>query len=400
MKNYNNRFLRRAFILVSVFTLISTEVLLAQTHFRSFIDLFDRFNPELEAQRSKGEAQKVGYFVGLNPPDPEIGINYLRPQPRISDRRLDFSISQEFEFPTIYISKQRLANAQSLQVDQTLAVQRAELMQEALELYIQWNYHVYYGEFLEEQLRLAEGLQSASERRFNLGETNILERNKARLQTISIRKEWELNKIEGAYFKDRTIALLGGGNSVELPMMDKNFSPLEHLQPVPSERGNVLLTALDQERIISGHERSLAASAHLPTMSVGFMREQDIEVDFRGLTFGVSIPIWQPKNRLKHAKLKEIAVQKEFEATSQQIVNEENALYKKLRALAATIDELRKMVEKSVNLDLAAKSYELQNISITDYLLEMNMYRELTEQMLQAELEFLKTLAAYEKWRL
>lgn len=362
----------------------------------------DRNNTQLQAIQQGIVSEKAGNRVGLNPDDPRVGINYLRPNPRLSDRRLDFEITQELEFPTVYGWRKKVARQQDMVLDQHYLVQRSEIMSLALQTWLEWVYLGEKQQMLRSQQEHADQLATAYQRAFDAGKINVLERNKARLHATNANKAVEFNQIEleSAW---NTLLRLNGGRPFTTALPEQY--PADWLLPASFEDWfaqvtgrSGLLQALSDELEVSRTQESLAKAMKLPNLSVGFMREQDIEVDFRGVTFGLSIPLWQNQHRSKHARLQTLAQESRIFDAQQQFELEQQHLFRKAAALKNQSTELQEILRESKEPILLRRALELGEINLVDYLVEQSMYYELQEKALQAELEYYQVQAEMRKW--
>lgn len=368
----------------------------------NLINSLDSNNTTLKSYRAVIEAEKISNRVGINPDDPQVGINYLRPNPRLSDRRLDFEISQELEFPTVYGHRRKVANSKDQVLDMNYHIQRSEILSEGLEIWAQWFYYYQNKAILELQKTHAIQIAEAFQKSFNAGQINVLERNKARINQINKSKDFELNEIELQSAYNELVAKNGGKPIKDLPVVQPDWQlPNTFEEWINQSRENsVLLQTLSTELAANQAQEKLAKAMQLPNFQIGFMREQDIEVDFRGVTFGMSIPLWQHKNRNKHARLQTQAQETLLFHTTQQQEIEQRNLFLRAQTLSQQVEELKVVANESNSPELLKKALDLGEITLVDYLVEQSMYYELMEKILQAEKDYLSTQILLRKWLL
>src|SRR5690606_3431553 len=126
--------------------------------------------------------------------------------------------------------------------------------------------------------------------------------------------------------------------------------------------------------------------------------EQDIEVNFRGITFGMTIPLWQKKNTTKATKLSTQALIGMEENTREQYVMSIDALQKRVSELYNIMNELESTISETRGLELLKKALDLKEITILEYLVEQSMYFELTQKYLESKLSYHIALAELYKW--
>lgn len=367
---------------------------------RQLIAELERNNTQLQALQHAVTAEKAGNRIGLNPDDPQMDINYLKPNPRLADHRLDYSISQEFEFPTVYGWRKRVARGQDAVLDQHYLVSRAGIVGQALQTWLQWVYHRQQQQMLGLQYGHAAQLAEAYQRAFEAGSIAVLERNKARIHAANLRKSLELGEIELTAAWNELMRLNGGQAFGQLPQEYPDWALPASFTDwyVEISGSSPELDALSAQLDVHRDEQRLASAMRLPRFSVGYMREQDIEVDFRGVTFGLSLPLWQHQNRSKHARLQSQAQESLLQDARIQFRLEQQHAYQKALALQQHSQEIRQLLNESSGPDLLKKALDLGEITLVDYLVEQSMYYELQEKLLEAELEYYRTLAEMRKW--
>lgn len=370
--------------------------------FTNLIAELESNNTALQALKQALIAQKAGNRVGLNPADPEVGISYLRPNPRLSDRRLDFEISQELEFPTVYGHRRKVANQQDEVLDLQYRLERNEVLSQALQLWVDWLYYHRNREALELQKSHAHQIALAFQQAFEAGQINILDRNKARIHEINTVKAAEFNEIELQSALYELTELNGGKSLGNLPILWPNWDLPDRFEEWMAnvESQSVLLQTAQQDLSTYQAQEKLAKAMQLPHLQVGFMREQDIEVDFRGVTLGMSIPLWQHRNRSKHARLQTRAQESIVHHTMQQQELEQRRLFLKAKTLKTQAEELKAIVQENTTPELLRKALDMGEITLVDYLVEQSMYYDLMDKSLEAEREYLSVQVQLRKWLL
>jgi len=114
---------------------------------------------------------------------------------------------------------------------------------------------------------------------------------------------------------------------------------------------------------------------------------------FHGLTVGLSIPLWENKNTLKHAKANAIALESIARDNKTQFYNQLKALHTKAISLQKNVKNYRVKLLKFSNSDLLKTALDKGEISLIDYILELSIYYESVNKQLELERDMNKTLA-------
>ncbi len=128
------------------------------------------------------------------------------------------------------------------------------------------------------------------------------------------------------------------------------------------------------------------------------MSEKAVGQHFQGVTVGVSIPLWENRNRVKQAKIQTSATSATFEDSKIQFYNRLQALYQKAVALQQNAQKVRQAIDNNNNEPLLKKALDAGEISLLDYLLEIEFYYNAINKALEAERDF--ELTAAELWAL
>lgn len=402
MKRYPKHILKPFFVFItSLFVWLTNHPVQAQESYRWLVQSIDSSNTALLAYQKRNEAQKMQNRTGLTPSNPEVDVNYLRSNPRLPGHRLDYSISQSFDFPSVYSYKKKVATEQNALVDQDYRIFRANLINRAINTYLQWVYYNQLGTVLKKQKEYAEDIASSYQKKFENGAINILERNKARLNAVSAQKEFEINDIA---LRNTYQELIRYNQGRPFPHLSPEFPPIQALVTGPEYNEATLLDhnnelqSLDQEVELSETQLKLVNAQTLPQFNIGYMREQDIELEFRGLTFGMTIPLWQHKNTKKQARLNSQALKQVREDARSQYALEVRAAQERLNGLYRIMQDLESIISQTRGLELLNRAFDLQEITILEYLMEQSMYSELTQKFLETRMNYHVTLAELHKW--
>ena len=126
----------------------------------------------------------------------------------------------------------------------------------------------------------------------------------------------------------------------------------------------------------------------------------DICITFNGVHFGISIPLWEHKNRVKQSKAYALFTEIKLEQHRIDHKFEIRELYKRYETLKASRAEYKTVLDALSMEKLLQKSLELGQISFTEYALEMEYYYSAFDQYLQLEKELHLTVAELFKHQL
>jgi outer membrane protein TolC len=109
--------------------------------------------------------------------------------------------------------------------------------------------------------------------------------------------------------------------------------------------------------------------------------------------FGVSIPLWENKNKQKYAEAQVEASLLVLEDSKVQFYNRLRSLYLKASVMQQNIAQYRREIEASRNDLLLQKALDSGEISLLSYLLEIGYYYDALVKALENEREYQLVLA-------
>jgi len=360
----------------------------------------ERNNTTLQALAQHIKAEKLGARVGLLPENPELGFGVLSGRPSSLGRRRDFSVTQLLDFPLAYVHKQQLAGERGRQLDWEWQKRRRELLLEARLLALDLVHANALQKELEKRLASAREMAQAVETRFERGEANILELNKAKLHLLNCREQVEHNDIQRRALLD-DLGRLNGGQAIELP--DAAF-PVARVPEefaawfAEAEKGDPQLQGLRSEVRLLELQTKLDRSLGLPKLAIGYMSETTTGERFQGVTLGFSLPLFEKANVIRRDKAQAAAMRLVEADERMQFYQQMKSLHARTVALQQAVGEFRSGLASLDNAPLLRKALDKGEISLIEYVLELSLLYESTEHLLQEELNLARALAVLRQY--
>ena len=359
----------------------------AQNNMNTVFAEIENNNTTLVALKQHGEAESIGNKSGIFIPNPEAEFNYLWGSPGIIGARTDFRVTQSVDFPTAYGFKNRISD---LKNEQLLLEYRKEWYSIRLQAKLQYFEVVYHNALIEELTnREAHARQIAQsyQSKLEVGETNILEFNKAQLNLLNVSKMLELAKIERNVHLT-ALARLNGGIAMEVT--EKEFQPV--VLPIgfdqwisQAESQNPMLAWIKKDIEISRKQIGLSEAMALPKLLAGYMSESVVGEKYQGMSFGVSIPLWENKNQVKYAQARWKAMESVAADHRVQFYNHLKSLYDKAAALQQNVAGYRESLHQFANAGFLKTALDKGEISLINYITEFSFYYESISNLLSLE---------------
>ena len=385
-------------LIISILLISGGVAARAQSGYETVLHQIEANNTTLAALRQQTEAEKLGNRTGLLPVNPEVEFNYLWGSPSVIGNRYDINIKQTFDFPTAYAYRSKIANLQNANAELLYKAERLTVLLAAKQVCIEL---VYYNALAREyavRLKNAELIAVTYQTKLEQGATNRLEYNKAQLNLTTV--QTEIAQIDAA----RTVLLselkrLNGGKEIVFAteVYPTNTLPANFEDwYTTAESKSPVLQYVSRQIEIYKQEIKLNRAMGLPRFSAGYMSEKVVGEHFQGVTVGISIPLWENKNRVKQAKEQAQASEAIFEDNKVLFYNHLQTNYIKADALQQNAQKIRHSLSMYGNEPLLKKALDVGEISLLNYLLEIEYYYDTVNKVLEAERDY--ELTAAELW--
>ncbi|MDR0421302.1 MAG: TolC family protein [Prevotellaceae bacterium] len=380
--------MKKLIIIILLFTAVYSA--LAQNEYEQILQQIETNSATLNALRLETEAKKLNNRTGIYLSNPEVEFNYLWGKPSETGTRKDISIKQSFDFPAVYINKNKISKLENSNVELEYKSERINLLLSAKQTCIQLTYYRLLAKEYKTRLQNAKDIAVAYQIKLDKGEANAIENNKAQLYLHSVENEIKNIETEQNSLLSELTQLNGGKeilfsvDTFAIKQLPLNFEQWY----AQAEAKNPLLQYIKAQIEINNRQVALNKSLTLPKFTAGYMREQVTGQRFEGISIGISIPLWENRNRVKQAKMQTKASTATFEDKRIQFYNSLQNLYAKAVNLQQVVEKYQKSLSEYNNERLLKKALDAGEISLLDYLLESQYYYELFTRMLESGRDF------------
>lgn len=373
-----------------------------QDLYMPILEQIEQNSTTLNALQEQMKAQKLSNKTGLTPADPEVEFGYLWGSPIAIGDKKDVSVSQTFDFPTVYAQKNKLSNLQNNSAEYEYKSQRMELLLTAKTTCIELIYYNALYELYSRQLDNARQIAETYEKMQTSGNANRLEYNKAMLNYTDFDNETKRVNLERKRLLSELTSLNGGipitfdTKVFETPSLPSDFESWYTV----AEARNPALQYLKSQVDVSNRQIQLSQALSLPKFSIGYSGEFVKGEEFQGITIGMSIPLWENKNQIKQAKAAAKASEQIEKDAKMQYYNRLKNLYEEISQLQENIIRYNTVLNQNDNEELLFKAYNGGELSLLDYLLEIEYYFDAQNKRLQAERDLELALASLNAYQL
>jgi len=352
----------------------------------------ERNNKQLQAFQSYMESERFDLKLPFYLPNPVVSAYYLPIGSKSSGAYSEFQISQSFEYPTVYTTGKNLIDHQIRQLQLEYNVMRQEVLLPAKKYCFDLIFLNKRKKVEENRVRQARQVLEYTQVLFKKDQVGILDLNKARIAWMQ--DQFTIEQIENEQQNIlRVLQKLNGGEEINFDQMDytedftiPGFDSLWQQKRVVDPS----LTVLALSEVVSLEQIKLAKARLMPSLTAGLNYQGVMGLHYSGFYGGVSIPLWNRKDKINSAEANyqyqqsySTAQKVEVYSTFVQQFNHYEILLDKFNAYQSTLSG----IDSEALLLIAYQSGE---ISFVEYFMEQQFYRNAYDKMLQMESKLLK----------
>ena len=389
----------------------------AQEGMEAILQQIARNNKALQANTQLIASQKLESKATNNLANPTLSYSHLWDSDDKNITVGELVISQSFDFPSLYATRNRVSRLKSTALDAQSAAVRQQVLLQAQQLCLDIVLLHQQQQLLDERLKNAEELAQMYAERLKTGDANALETNKINLELLNVRTESRTNattlqnKLKELTALNGNLPLAPGRPQPEPAMPAPDALELTHYTPTPLPADftpvlNELLTAdpalqaLQHESAAARKQVSVSKQGWLPQLELGYRRNTETRHPLNGIVVGFSFPLFENRHQVKMAKSQALNVDYQKEDALLQASSALWQLYDEARSLQQSIDEYKETFARQRDLSLLRKALEGGEISMIEYFVEVSVVYQSKANLLLLENQYQKVMAQMYKSRL
>lgn len=360
-------------------------------------------NKELQANNQLTVSKKLEAKLDNNLPDPSVSYVHQYGNREGMGIQGELVASQSFDFPSVYVHKNKLAKSKAASFDRQGAEFRQQILLQAKELCLDLVLLNQQKALLDQRRQNAEQLAELYEMRLETGDANILETNKINLELLNAKTEARMNE-SARIAKLQELATLNGGISIEFT--DTTYAPVEDIlsfEELCSEAvtSNPQLLTLKSEQVAARRQLSVSKSKGLPGFELGYRLNMATGGErFNGFLVGVTIPLFSNRNNVMQAKAQSLYTDLQLESAKTTVESGLHQLYNQSVALKTSMDEYDTVLKSQNSLALLNKAIQTGQISMIEYFVDVTTYYQSMQNYMQLQNEYQKVMAQLYKYKL
>lgn len=371
----------------------------AQESVGNILEMVAKDSPRLKAASEATRADQAdnARIRSLEAPEFEVGV--LWGNDNVGNRN-DISITQSFDLATLSGKKGNLATALDLQSSLRYQAELTDVIYDARILLSDIVYYNNLIETLTSYQSAMEVLLNKTERSLMAGEATAMDMGKVRLQLSSARTATSMAATERTALIE-SLRTISGHSDVDFTGFsfecDKPSGDIDSWLNAVVENNPIMLYA--ESRVRSDElQLDIDKMAWAPKLDVGYMAELARDEKYRGVTVGVSIPLWSNAQNVRRSRAVVSQARADGEWQRQELMTRATNAWNRAHTLDRIASESQTALEQSDTRALLDRALESGELSVLDYLLELGMYYDAVKENLKVQQEYhhaLSDLARY-----
>lgn len=401
MRKYSNKML---LLLCAAVIALMSDVAYAQGSIESILAGIEKNNVELQALRKRTDSEQSGFKSERALDAPEVSFDYLWGSPADIGNRKDISVTQSFDIAALSGVRGKLALSRTDLSELQYKIERQRIMLEAKKLCIRVVYCNAMSRELSERLNLAETLAQTSREMVTRGEIDPSEANKAQMSFLAQKSACVRNDVE---LKSLLTGLKRMNGGIPVEITDAEYSSAEVLPAdfdawyADASSSSPALSYLHKNVEVNANASKSVKMSNYPKLTAGYMAELVKGSNFRGLTLGLSIPLWSVRSKTRQANLSYEAAVLEEKDASEQLYADFSKQYDEAVGLHQLCEALSSSLAESASALLATESKFLSGeISMLDNIMEHSLYYSIVDEYLAAQRDYRLSIAGLSVWKL
>tara|TARA_Y100001947_G_C10293161_1_gene283780 strand:+ start:1 stop:1050 length:1050 start_codon:yes stop_codon:yes gene_type:complete len=348
------------------------------------------------------DSQNLGNKTVNNLQDPEVSAFYLPFGEHETSDYYEFQVSQRFEFPTVYGARSKRIKKQKELLELEYESMRQEVLLAAKKQLLELQILRKRENLEEKRVEQARQVYNQIQRLFDAEQIGILELNKAKVAWLQ--EQFMLDQIN-IRIRNTLLELqkLNGGNAIEAEQVQLFEDPeLAEMQTLWEEKlsEDAEVQQLKARENLAQQQVKLEKNKILPDLSIGYNYQGVNSSNYSGIMGGISIPLWNSRNKVKAAEANLEYTQANAGAETAELYTRFQENYRQYQLLQKKFQEYQVTFKDLNSEELLFKAYELGELSFLDYYREVEFYRQAYNTMLEMEKELLQLKAELLKHQL
>lgn len=372
--------------ILTIILIMCANTIFAQYAYQNVLDTIEANSTVLAAHHKQMEADRLENDAYALVENPEIEAGYKFGS---EGNKVEIGIGQTLEFPTVYSNQNKIIKMTDQVIAMQYEIDRMSVLTEAQNICTELIFCKTKIDLFKQNYDNAVKIADAYQKMMELGECNILDYNKAKMNLANAKNSYDLETIHYDNLM-ANLKTMNGGKDVDFTYEDYAFVVLpENFDEWYSdvEQSNPVFEQMRQQINLDKQNVKLKKSEWIPSITIGYGAEIGHDEREHGPSIGLSLPLWHNKGSVKSAKMK-------AEATETLLMNEKavtynylSSLFAKAKSLQENISTLATSLQDFDSQALLLKAFEKGEMNLIDYVMEVEYYQNAMLELYSAQYE-------------
>ena len=372
--------------ILTIILIMCASTIFAQCAYQNVLDTIEVNSTVLAAHQKHNLADRAENNAYALVENPEIEAGYKF---GTESNKVEIGLSQTLEFPTVYSNQNKIIKMTDELIASQYEIERMNVLTEVQNICTELIFCKTKINLYKQTYDNAVTIADAYQKMMELGECNILDYNKSKMNLANAKNNYDLEMIHYNNLM-ANLKTMNGGKDIDfqyedyaLVVLPENFdewySDVEQSNPVFEQMRQQI--AIDQQNV------KLKKNEWIPSINIGYGAEIGKDEREHGPSIGLSLPLWHNKGSVKSAKMK-------AEATEMLMTNEKavtynylSSLFAKAKSLQENIGTLATSLKDFDSQALLLKAFEQGEMNLIDYVMEVEYYQNAMLELYSSQYE-------------
>lgn len=342
---------------------------------QQFVDSVIAHSPRIRTLQARMEADEAAAHAENRLADPSVSFRYMWGSGEAEDEK-DLIVSQSFDFPTAYLHRSQIKRREIQNAQLQYRAACHDVLLQATQLAVELCYNDTLLHLVRQQDAMSEDFLSAESTRFKEGHTSVHRYNESqrlnlihhqRIRTLEAERQALLAEFKTVcgfdYHPEVIVGNIDHFKQELLLPKEPNFDQWWHEVAASSPEMQLVDNAVNLAEL----NVKSAKDGWLPQFTLGYEQELTHSDKLRGVSVGLSLPLWSNGGKVKAARRALEAAQLDAQDQRLTFYTRLHSLYLKAFGELSSATEYRSLLYQQQNAELLRRTFEEGLITRPDY---------------------------------